>query len=99
MSIVGFLQTSSQFGSINTSYTQSVQQNFASPVNVWSYPSFTSVDGGVANVWISQFVNSQGTHNGTFRPGIYSPSCTRVTFTMYTDNSVPTLALTHEFFA
>lgn len=102
MAIVSFLQTELHAGTINTDATFSKQQNFASPVTLWSsyYLQEFSVnddDGGVG-AHISQFKDNTGTHNGNIHPGLFAAKCTSVTFFMATNDCIATLALTTMIF-
>lgn len=102
MAIVGVFETELYAGAINTSASFSAQHNFGSPLNIWSRPYLQQVsvndnDGSVV-LWISQFVDSTGTHNGNFHPGIFTQKCKSITFAMATTDCIATAILTTEIF-
>jgi hypothetical protein len=101
MPINGFWQTALYAGTINTSYSFSSQHNFGSPLTLWSAPYLQQVNSGSngdVTLNVSQFKDNNGTHNGTFSPGIFAANCTSVTFYMFTDDCVATAALTTMIF-
>jgi len=102
MAIVGFFETSLYAGTINASYSFSAQQNFGSALNIWSRPYLQQVsnndDDGSVELWVSQFKDNKGTHNGKWQPGIYANNCTSVTFGMATTDCVARAVLTTEIF-
>jgi hypothetical protein len=109
MAIVNFFETGTTLGTINTEATftpitsKSLQHNFPAPgVDVWSRAYLQGVNinasDGDAGLWISQFVNNTGVHNGKFRPGIFSKSCTSVSANMFTRDCIATFIFTSEIF-
>lgn len=104
MPIVGFFETRLSAGTINTTKTFTKQHNFPKPgLTVWSRPYLQDVsvnddDGSVA-CSVSQFKDQNGTHNGSFKPGIFAQGCTSVTFRMKTTDCVATAVLTTEIFS
>jgi len=102
MAIVGFYETDLYAGTINDSYSFSAQHNFGSPVELWSRPYLQSFwandDDASVELWISQFKDNQGTHNGKFTPGIFAQKCKSVTFAMHTIDCIATAVLTTEIF-
>jgi hypothetical protein len=88
VAIVSFFETLIDAGAIGTSTSASVTHTFPKSVKLdtWSRPCLFKVDlndddGGVT-VFISQFVDKTGTHNGPFFPGVIADECTSVTFLM-----------------
>jgi hypothetical protein len=102
MAIVGVFETELHAGTINTEASFSAQHNFASPLDIWSRPYLQQVsvndDDGSVILGISQFVDSSGTHNGSFHPGIFAKKCKSVTFAMATTDCIATAILTTEIF-
>jgi hypothetical protein len=102
MPIVGFLETELHAGTINTDQSFSAQHNFGSPLTVWSRPYLQQVsvndDDGSVILWISKFVDKNGSHTGPFHPGVFAEKCTSVTFAMYTNDCIATAVLTSEIF-
>ena len=68
MAIISVFETDSYAGTINDSYSFSAQHNFGSPLDVWSRPYLQSFwandDNASVELWVSQFKDNQGTHNG-----------------------------------
>lgn len=103
MPIVGFFENRLYAGTINTSATFTKQHNFAAPgLTVWSRPYLQGVsmndDDGSVVLAVSQFKDQNGTHNGSFQPGIFAQGCTSVTFRMKTTDCIATAVLTTEIF-
>lgn len=100
MAIVSFFENSISIGAINTSASASVTHNFpkAAKLDTWSRPALFKVDvndddGGVT-VFVSQFVDKTGTHNGPFFPGVVADECTSVTFLMKVSDCIAAGAAT-----
>jgi len=108
MSIVAFIQTGAFLGTVNVSATftpavsKSLQHNFGSPVTVWSYPALQSVenndDDGTAAMFVAQFVDNHGAHNGQFQPGIFAQKCTSVSFNLFTVDCIANTICTSQIF-
>jgi hypothetical protein len=100
MAMTGFWEQGWRAGTINTDATFSSQQNFSGPVNTWSKAMPQTIDGGEVDCWVSKFKvqGEPSPHTGTFHPGVVVNKCTSVTFGIYTNDSVPWVALTSEFF-
>ena len=102
MAIVGVYETGLYGGAINASWSFSAQHNFGSPLNLWSRPYLQMVannaDDGYVELWVSQFKDNNGTHNGKWQPGIFANNCTSVTFEMWTTDCVARAVLTTEIF-
>jgi hypothetical protein len=108
MSIVGVFETGVRLGTVNDQQiftpatSKSLQHNFASPMNLWSRAYLQGVEvndsDGAASIFVAQFVDKQGAHTGQFRPGIFSPNCTSVTFNLFTRNCIATVVCTTEIF-
>ena len=100
MAIVSFFENAISIGAINTDASASVTHNFpkAAKVDTWSRPSLFKVnvnddDAGVT-VFISQFVDKNGTHVGPFFPGVIADECTSVTFLMKVSDCIAAGAAT-----
>lgn len=104
MAIVSFFENVVSIGAINTSASASVTHSFpkAAKVNAWSRPSLFNVsvndgDAGVT-VFVSQFVDKTGAHNGPFLPGVFAEECTSVTFLMKVSDCIAAAAATTYIF-
>ena len=88
-------------GGINVGASFSTSLSFP-PSNIWGYPSLqvSSIndDDGSVSVFVSQFIDSKGTHNVDFI-GVFASQCTGITYGI---SMFDCLALGHcitEFFA
>lgn len=52
-----------------------------------------NADDGTVAVYVSQWKDNKGTHNGLFQPGVYQPNTTSVTFLMMTTDCIGMAAL------
>ena len=100
--IVSFLETNLFFGTINTSDSKSLQQNFANPVTVLSTPYLQTFavndDDGSVGLGISQFKDNNGTHN-VKQFAVFATNCTSVTMTMKTTDCIANAILMSWIFA
>ncbi len=101
MAIVGVLETGMFAGTINATFSFSAQHNFG-PSDIWSRPYLQTVqnndDDGSVSLHISQFIDSNGVHNGNFTPGIFAQKCRSVTFFMTTTDCIARIVMDTEFF-
>jgi len=109
MAIVGFVETKFHFGAVNDEasadgqFTASLHHKFGpAGATVWSRPSVQGFsvnddDGGVG-LWISKFVDHNGSHPGPFSPGIFATKCTDVFFAMDARDCIATAVFTSHVF-
>lgn len=100
MAIVSFFENQIAIGAIGTSASASVTHTFpkSAKLDTWSRPSLFKVnvnddDAGVT-VFVSQFVDKNGVHNGPFFPGVVADECTSVTFLMKVSDCIAAGAAT-----
>jgi hypothetical protein len=100
MAIVSFFENAISIGAIGTTASASVTHNFpkAAKLDTWSRPTLSKVnvndDEAGVTVFVSQFVDKAGTHNGPFFPGIVADECTSVTFLMKVSDCIAAGAAT-----
>jgi hypothetical protein len=71
------------------------------PSSIWGHPSLQSMaindDDGSANVFVSQFIDSQGTHNVNVT-GQFADKCTSITYRLNVGHSASRAICITEFF-
>jgi len=107
MAITAFTETSRFGGVWGGSLSVSSQHVFGSPSSVWSRPYLQHFENNVkvpaswsfVDLYVSQYVDAKGAHDGEFRPGVVATGCKSVTFLMKLYNVPQCWAgLTTEFF-